>query len=166
MASLLSLPGDQVVTALINAANPKLGVKAEDLTFADPTFNSFNNGRNTTILVGSKGNAKWYGPERFFYDRINLSEKLHNATMGLDDDFTSTEDILAKINASFDLELTLNDVEDRPIATDSEGSPCIYITAKPGNLVYTGSGVVKLKSVNLAVAVTQTDVGAITGSIQ
>lgn len=129
---------DQILAAIITK-NPEASVlDNSEVVFSLPTANN-DVLRNTKITISAADGSPFSGSVEVFYHRINLSElgdiDVQSATI-----FTPAN-IVASINAQFNTELTLADIETFTIPSMKiEGDVSeITITAKTNALGWLGS---------------------------
>lgn len=140
-ATNLNKASKEIILTLINQANGTL-FSATDLTFGTPVIAPIGSTRNTDLDITGTGTTAFTGPVTVHYNRVDLAVLFANQTVEVPDfgNFTNHSDLLPSINAQFGLGLTIDDIQDQPIAYSSPDFPFIEsIVANVNSLAYTGT---------------------------
>lgn len=139
-----TMTGQQVLTGMVNAANPNVTFYPEQVTFSDVTAAPIPTrlGRTTVIMavVGYRGTQK------LTYGRVAMTAGFPDARQ-VELHITDTQvELIAKLNEQYNLNLGLDDYVIEPGALNIHGTGQRYYTlrAAKGSLVWYGEVVLDL----------------------
>lgn len=140
---------------LINTKNPGINVLASEVTFGVPAVET--GARNTSIVAEAVEGSRFLEEQTFFYNRLDFQavfdqgNKVFEKTTDLD----TIAEVITLLETRYKIKLTTDDytVSAFPTFTNvPDEEHAVTFTAKPGSLVWIGSGSITLKllTVNLA----------------
>lgn len=139
------LTGQQLLTAMVNAANPthKQWTAAE-LVFGSPQVNA-DATHNTVVPVSAVDMATYTGSRELFYNRVSLAEIPRGETAAFElDQETTTTAVAALLRTKYKVNLDPDDVIAEPLTPDDSGEYAQIIRAAPNSLKWNGQITVNL----------------------
>ena len=140
MSQSLKKPGRALVLDLINIANALTFVES-DFTWGQPvSVTGRTDGRNTAVEITSTGNNTLVGSQTLYYNRLDLTQLFNGIDLAFEDvpELVSTQDIIDRLNAQFELALDETDIVIEPLVRDGEPPFVNVLKAQPGSYAYIG----------------------------
>lgn len=156
----------EILAAMINRDNGTTFV-ASQLDFGTPEVNV--GVKNTKITVSAKVGSGFSGSVQVIYDRINLAQVPGvRGTVFTTDGEVAIAHLIPKINAAYQINLSLADIVDAPLPIFSGATPNQTLTftlmATATCLIYQGSLTLSIRRQNIALGdvITDTVLGDLT----
>ena len=129
----------EICLALLNRDNStNFTLNQIDFISMEPTQGSF--ARNTKITVTALPNAPYSGTEDVFYNRLDLAEQWATTVcVARIDGPTNAVDLLPAINATYELNITADDIVNDAVTGDTH-----ELIASASSLIWTGSVMVTI----------------------
>ena len=140
MAQALNKSGRALVLDLINAAN-NITFTEDDFTWAQPVaVTGRADGRNTALEMTVVPTETLVGSQTVFYNRLDLSQLFNGIDLVFEDvpELVTTGNVVALINAQFELALDETDVVFEPLVKEGEPPFVNVLKAQPGSYAYIG----------------------------